>query len=50
MRRIWLAILWICLAPPALAATPGETLEQAIAAYAGAQEATARNERLAGFR
>jgi len=48
--RIWLAILWLCLAPPVIAATPDATLSQAIDAYTQAQEATARDERLAGFR
>jgi len=50
MRRGLLCILWICLAAPVIAATPGETLEQAIAVYARAQDATGREERLAGFR
>ncbi|MCG6860507.1 MAG: tetratricopeptide repeat protein [Chromatiaceae bacterium] len=50
MKWAWLTVLWIWCLPHAIAATPGETLEQAITAYQQAQEAAGRDERLAGFR
>jgi tetratricopeptide (TPR) repeat protein len=49
MRTAWLPILLLYLASPALAATPEDTLRQANTAYAQAQEASRREERLAGF-
>jgi len=48
--KVWLVVLWLCLAPPVIAATPDATLDQAIDAYTQAQAATVRDERLAGFR
>jgi hypothetical protein len=50
MNRMSLVFILLCLAPAGLVATPGETLERAITAYAQAQAATRREERLAGFR
>jgi len=48
--RALLAVFWLCLAPPVSATAPDATLNQAIDAYAQAQAATGRDERLAGFR
>jgi len=50
ITQAWFTVLWLCCAVPVTAATPGETLDQAIDAYTQAQAATRRDQRLAGFR